>query len=82
MPPIFSVVEQSGQVTHFLFPRGVRQLRESIFVEPHPARGFFPRGVDLMMVDTSVRFISSDGNEDTWKSMSTPKGGETDLESL
>ncbi len=46
----------------------------------HLARSAHTNGVNLMMVDTSVRFISDDVNEDTWKAMATPKGGEIVLD--
>jgi hypothetical protein len=42
----------------------------------HFARSAHPGGVNLMMVDTSARFISDDINEDTWRALSTPKGEE------
>ena len=48
----------------------------------HDARSAHPGGVNLMMVDTSVRFISDDVDLDTWKAMSTPKGGEVNPNSI
>jgi type II secretory pathway pseudopilin PulG len=42
----------------------------------HWARSAHPSGVNLMMVDTSARFIADDINEDLWKALATPKGDE------
>jgi prepilin-type processing-associated H-X9-DG protein len=42
----------------------------------HTARSAHNGGVNMMMVDTSVRFVSDDIDLDTWKAMSTPRGGE------
>jgi len=43
----------------------------------HFARSNHPGGVNLMMADTSTRFISNSINEDVWKALATPKGEET-----
>jgi len=48
----------------------------------HYARSAHPGGVNLMMVDTSVRFVSDDVDLDTWKAYSTPRGGEITLDSI
>ena len=48
----------------------------------HFARSAHPGGVNLMMVDTSVRFVSDSVDLDTWKALSTPRGGEVTTESL
>ncbi|MEX0612317.1 MAG: DUF1559 domain-containing protein [Pirellulales bacterium] len=42
----------------------------------HFARSAHPNGVNLLMVDTSARFISDSINEDLWKALATPKGEE------
>ena len=42
----------------------------------HWARSAHPGGVNLILVDTSARFISDDINEDAWRALSTPKGEE------
>jgi hypothetical protein len=42
----------------------------------HFARSAHTNGVNLMMVDTSVHFVSNDVDEDLWKSISTPRGEE------
>ena len=42
----------------------------------HFARSAHPGGVNLMMVDTSCRFIANDINVDTWKAIATPRGDE------
>lgn len=43
----------------------------------HFARSTHPGGVNMMMVDTSTRFVSDSIDIDAWKSAATPKGGET-----
>jgi hypothetical protein len=43
----------------------------------HFARSAHPGGVNLMMVDTSVRFISDTVDEWAWRALATPTGGET-----
>jgi prepilin-type N-terminal cleavage/methylation domain-containing protein len=48
----------------------------------HFARSAHNGGVNLMMVDTSVRFIPDSIDEATWQAMSTPKGGEVVTESI
>jgi hypothetical protein len=42
----------------------------------HFARSAHPGGVNLMMVDTSVRFISEDISDVAWQAIATPKGSE------
>jgi hypothetical protein len=42
----------------------------------HFARSAHPNGVNLMMVDTSGRFVSDDVDEDIWKALATPEGEE------
>jgi prepilin-type N-terminal cleavage/methylation domain-containing protein len=42
----------------------------------HVARSAHPGGVNLMMVDTSVRFVSDSIDETAWQTFSTPTGGE------
>jgi prepilin-type N-terminal cleavage/methylation domain-containing protein len=42
----------------------------------HFARSAHPGGVNLMMVDTSCRFVSDSVDEDAWKAVATPRGGE------
>ena len=39
-------------------------------------------GVNMMMVDTSTRFVADSVNEDLWKAVATPKGSETLSEDL
>ncbi len=46
------------------------------------ARSAHSGGVNLMMVDTSVRFVSDDVDLDTWKAYSTPRGGEVTPDSI
>jgi hypothetical protein len=43
----------------------------------HYARSNHSGGVNLMMVDTSTRFISDSINEDVWKALATARGDET-----
>jgi hypothetical protein len=43
----------------------------------HFARSAHNGGVNLMMVDTSVRFVADSVDEWTWRWISTPRGGET-----
>jgi prepilin-type N-terminal cleavage/methylation domain-containing protein len=43
----------------------------------HYARSNHSGGVNLMMVDTSARFVSDSINIDLWKAVATPKGDET-----
>ena len=43
----------------------------------HFARSTHPGGVNLMMADTSTRFVADSINEDLWKALATPKGDET-----
>lgn len=43
----------------------------------HFARSAHNGGVNLMMVDTSVRFVADSVDEWTWRYISTPRGGET-----
>jgi len=42
----------------------------------HYARSAHPGGVNLMMVDTSSRFINEDISDVAWKAIATPKGSE------
>jgi prepilin-type N-terminal cleavage/methylation domain-containing protein len=42
----------------------------------HFARSAHPGGVNLMMVDTSARFISDDISDVAWQAIATPKGSE------
>jgi prepilin-type processing-associated H-X9-DG protein len=42
----------------------------------HGARSAHNGGVNMMMVDTSVHFVSDDIDLDNWKAMSTPRGNE------
>jgi prepilin-type N-terminal cleavage/methylation domain-containing protein len=42
----------------------------------HFARSAHPGGVNLMMVDTSAKFVSDDVSEVAWKAIATPRGGE------
>jgi prepilin-type N-terminal cleavage/methylation domain-containing protein len=42
----------------------------------HFARSAHPGGVNLMMVDTSAKFVRDDVNEAVWQGISTPKGAE------
>lgn len=48
----------------------------------HTARSAHPGGVNLMLVDTSVRFVSESVSLETWQAYSTPRGGEVTAESL
>jgi Protein of unknown function (DUF1559) len=43
----------------------------------HFARSAHPGGVNIMMADTSTKFVSNSINEDLWKALATPKGDET-----
>lgn len=43
----------------------------------HFARSAHQGGVNLMMVDTSVRFVSDSVDEWTWRYIATPRGSET-----
>src|SRR5262249_59335212 len=40
------------------------------------ARSHHPGGVNLLLGDGSVRFVSNDINLSTWRALSSPKGGE------
>jgi prepilin-type N-terminal cleavage/methylation domain-containing protein len=40
------------------------------------ARSHHPGGVNLLLGDSSVRFVSNDINLSTWRALSSPKGGE------
>lgn len=42
----------------------------------HFARSTHPGGVNLMMADTSTRFVADSINGDLWKALATPKGNE------
>jgi hypothetical protein len=42
----------------------------------HFARSGHPNGVNLMMVDTSGRFVSEDVDVDLWQAIATPEGDE------
>jgi type II secretory pathway pseudopilin PulG len=42
----------------------------------HFARSAHSGGVNLMMVDTSARFVADDISEIAWQAISTPRGGE------
>ncbi len=42
----------------------------------HTSRSAHPGGVNMMMLDSSVRFISEDIAETLWKQIATPDGGE------
>jgi hypothetical protein len=42
----------------------------------HSARSHHPGGVNLLLVDTSVHFISEDISEPAWHAFATPNGGE------
>jgi prepilin-type N-terminal cleavage/methylation domain-containing protein len=48
----------------------------------HFARSAHPGGVNLMMVDTSVRFVSDSIDEWTWRWLATARGGEVVPESI
>ena len=48
----------------------------------HFARSAHPGGVNVMMVDTSGRFVSESINEDAWRALATPKGGESFSEDI
>jgi prepilin-type N-terminal cleavage/methylation domain-containing protein len=48
----------------------------------HTARSAHPGGVNVMLVDTSVRFVSESVSLETWQAYSTPRGGEVTAESL
>ena len=43
----------------------------------HFAHSNHPGGVNLMLADTSTRFVADSINEDIWKALATPKGDET-----
>jgi prepilin-type N-terminal cleavage/methylation domain-containing protein len=43
----------------------------------HFARSAHTNGVNLMMVDTSVRFVSDSVDEWLWRALASPNGGET-----
>jgi prepilin-type N-terminal cleavage/methylation domain-containing protein len=42
----------------------------------HFARSAHPGGVNVMMVDTSARFVSDDVSDVTWQAIATPRGAE------
>ena len=42
----------------------------------HFARSAHPGGVNVMMADTSTRFISDSIDDATWQALATPKGAE------
>jgi prepilin-type N-terminal cleavage/methylation domain-containing protein len=48
----------------------------------HFARSAHSGGVNIMMVDTSTRFVADSVNEDLWKAAATPKGSEVISEDL
>jgi prepilin-type N-terminal cleavage/methylation domain-containing protein len=48
----------------------------------HFARSSHNGGVNLMMVDTSVRFVADNVSLETWQAWSTPRGGEVIAEAL
>jgi prepilin-type N-terminal cleavage/methylation domain-containing protein len=48
----------------------------------HFARSAHSGGVNLMMVDTSCRFVTDSVGEDAWKTIATPKGGEVQSEEI
>jgi hypothetical protein len=48
----------------------------------HFARSAHSGGVNLMMVDTSVRFVSENVNETLWSAIATPTGAEALTDSI
>jgi prepilin-type N-terminal cleavage/methylation domain-containing protein len=48
----------------------------------HTARSGHPNGVNLLMVDTSGRFVSDDIDIDLWKAIATPRGEEVISEDI
>jgi prepilin-type N-terminal cleavage/methylation domain-containing protein len=48
----------------------------------HLARSNHTGGVNLMMVDTSTRFVADSIAEDLWKAIATPKGDEVQAEGI